>query len=126
MKILNSLGLIFFFPFVNLTDRGIISLIIILNGILCHFTRHKEIKGWKYIRNYDILSNIIISIYLLINTKYKIYTILTIIIVLILFIITQFRKTMFFLKALHLFKKSFLRLFLDSLCSCQVFDENRC
>ena len=101
MKILNSLGLIFFFPFVNLTDRGIISLIIILNGILCHFTRHKEIKGWKYIRNYDILSNIIISIYLLINTKYKIYTILTIIIVLILFIINYIRFESHYL--IHIF-----------------------
>ena len=47
---INSLGLIFFLPMVDTTIRGIISSIVIINGILCHTTRYLKTSGWKYIK----------------------------------------------------------------------------
>ena len=50
---INSLGLLFFLPMVNLsTQRGIICSIVIINGIVCHTTRYLKTYGWEYIRNY--------------------------------------------------------------------------
>lgn len=48
-----------------LNDKGIISSLVFINGILCHFSRAFSFKYWIIIRNYDILCNFIMGIYII-------------------------------------------------------------
>ena len=66
---INSLGLIFFIPMINYeTNKGIICFTVLMNGLLCHITRTLKTSGWKNIRNYDILCNVIMGLYIIYQT----------------------------------------------------------
>ena len=88
---INSLGLIFFLPMIDSnTTRGIISSIVIINGILCHTTRYLKTSGWEYIRNYDIFCNVIMALYILQQSQYNIFILYTIIHATIIFLLNYF------------------------------------
>lgn len=87
---INSLGLIFFLPMVDTTIRGLISSIVIINGILCHTTRYLKTSGWKYIRNYDIICNVIMGLYILHRSNYDIFIVYTIIHATTIFLLNYF------------------------------------
>ena len=88
---INSLGLIFFLPMIDSnTTRGIISSIVIINGILCHTTRYLKTSGWKYIRNYDIICNVIMGLYILHHSHYDIFILYTIIHATTIFLLNYF------------------------------------
>lgn len=71
-KLLNSLGLIFFTPMMNLlNDKGIMCSLVVFNGILCHVSRAFCLKYWKAIRNYDILCNLIMGSYIIHYSNYN-------------------------------------------------------
>ncbi len=75
---LNSLGLLFFIPLINThTKRGLICSIILINGLLCHSSKFLNKPSWKYFRNIDIFTNILFSIYIIIESNYKTYSLLT-------------------------------------------------
>jgi len=85
---INSLGLLFFLPMVNLsTPRGIICSIVIINGILCHTTRYNKTYGWEYIRNYDIICNVLMGLFIIHQSRYNPYIIYTMIHACIIFIL---------------------------------------
>ena len=85
---INSLGLLFFLPMVNLsTQRGIICSIVIINGLICHTTRYLQTYGWEYIRNYDIISNILMGLFIIHNSWYNRYIIYTMIHACLIFIL---------------------------------------
>ena len=59
-KILNAIGLLFFLPMMNIkNDKGIISSLVVFNGLLCHISRQFTIADSQVIRNYDIMGNLI-------------------------------------------------------------------
>ena len=85
---INAFGLIFFVPMVNLsTERGIICLIVIINGLLCHITRHLKTYRWKHIRNYDIICNIIMGLFIIYKSRYNLFLISIILYACLIFII---------------------------------------
>ena len=87
---INSLGLIFFLPMIDTTKRGIISSIVIINGIICHTSRYLKTTGWEYLRNYDIICNIIMGLYILHKSQYDIFILYTIIHASIIFLLNYF------------------------------------
>lgn len=71
-KLLNSLGLIFFTPMMNLiNDKGIICSFVVFNGIICHVSRSLCLKYWKAVRNYDIICNFIMGLYIIHYSNYN-------------------------------------------------------
>ena len=89
----NSLGLVFFLFLLDTTSyKGIISIIIIFNGILCHGSRFLEMKYAKQITYYDIICNIIIGLFTLYTEKiHKLFIFIIYLICIFNFIINKFR-----------------------------------
>lgn len=71
-KLLNSIGLLFFIPMINInTDKGMICSLVLFNGIICHVSRAFSLKYWIFIRDYDILCNFIMGIYIIHYSNYN-------------------------------------------------------
>ncbi len=69
---INALGLLFFLPMINFsTEKGIICFIVIINGLLCHTTRYFKTYGWKYIRNYDIICNVLMGSFIIYKSNFN-------------------------------------------------------
>jgi len=97
-KLLNALGLVFFIPMVNLkNEKGIISFLVLFNGIACHISRTFSLKYWNIIRNYDILCNFIMGIYIIYYSNYNLIIIFLDLLSVYIFIINYLYYNSFFL-----------------------------
>ena len=65
----NSIGLILFIPLIDYTTKGIISCIVIFNGMLCHGSKYLQLSCSRNLMINDVLCNIIIGLFILYTEK---------------------------------------------------------
>ena len=65
----NAIGLIFFLPLIDYTTKGIISTIVIFNGILCHGSKYLQLNYSRNLMIHDVFWNIIMGIFVLYTEK---------------------------------------------------------
>ena len=65
----NAIGLIFFIPLIDYTTKGIISTIVIFNGIMCHGSKYLQSSYSLNLMLHDVFWNVILGLFLLYTEK---------------------------------------------------------
>ena len=71
---LSSIGLLFFIPLLDYSFKGVISMIVICNGLLCHGSRYLDLPYQRKIMIYDVVCNVIMGLIVIFTTNFPIFT----------------------------------------------------
>tara|TARA_Y100001958_G_scaffold102256_1_gene71109 strand:- start:1881 stop:2255 length:375 start_codon:yes stop_codon:yes gene_type:complete len=65
----NAIGLILFVPLIDYTTKGIISTIVIFNGIMCHGSKYLQLSYSRNLMLHDVCWNVILGLFVLYTEK---------------------------------------------------------
>ena len=108
---LNSLGLFFFLLLIDNSFKGLIALIVVLNGFLCNGSKYLQLEH-SYYMLYDVICNVIMGCYILMTAKYQIMTFIVIFLACLMFIINKMYYDSYYL--FHIFGVQFPLAFMLS------------
>ena len=88
---LSSIGLLFFIPLLDYSFKGVISMIVICNGLLCHGSKYLDLPYQRKIMVYDVVCNGIMGLIVIFTTKLPIFTTVVFFISIYNFILNKIR-----------------------------------
>ena len=62
------IGLLFFLPFIDSSLRGIISIVVICNGLLCHGSHYLDLHHSNKFMIFDVICNFFMGVFVLYTT----------------------------------------------------------
>ena len=65
----NAIGLILFIPLIDYTTKGVISTIVVFNGILCHGSKYLQLSYSRNLMLHDVFWNVIMGLFVLYTEK---------------------------------------------------------
>ena len=88
---LSSIGLLFFIPLLDYSLKGVISMIVICNGLLCHGSKYLDLPYQRKIMIYDVVCNVIMGLFLVYTSEHQTFTAIVITISVVNFILNKIR-----------------------------------
>ncbi|MBD62911.1 MAG: hypothetical protein CMD68_02390 [Gammaproteobacteria bacterium] len=88
---LSSIGLLFFIPLLDYNFKGLISMIVICNGLLCHGSKYTDLSYQKKIMVYDVVCNVIMGLFVIYTSEHQTFTAIVFTISVFTFILNKIR-----------------------------------
>jgi len=88
---LSSIGLLFFIPLLDYSLKGVISMIVICNGLLCHGSKYLDLPYQRKIMIYDVVCNVIMGLFFVYTSEHQTFTAIVITISVVNFILNKIR-----------------------------------
>ena len=88
---LSSIGLFFFIPLLDYSFKGLISMIVICNGLLCHGSSYIDLPYQKKVMVYDVVCNVIMSLFIIYTSEHQTFTTIVFAISVLIFILNKIR-----------------------------------
>jgi len=86
---LNALGLFFFLLLIDNSFKGLVALIVVMNGIICHGSKYIQSELAEYCMYYDVICNVLMGLYILFTAEYQLMTFIAIFFACSVFIINK-------------------------------------
>tara|TARA_Y100000817_G_scaffold277659_1_gene239929 strand:- start:1659 stop:2003 length:345 start_codon:yes stop_codon:yes gene_type:complete len=88
---LSSIGLFFFIPLLDYSFKGVISMIVICNGLLCHGSKYIDLPYQKKVMVYDVVCNVIMGLFVIYTSEHQTFTAIVFAISVLIFILNKIR-----------------------------------